>query len=270
MQKWPFWPILSHILGQICHCGSFPAALVWKNLKKMENSKKLLMYPPPEMRIFEISPKMRCFGGKRWEKLWIRWNWLFWVNLSLILGEKIEKYAKMAVLTQSKPLFWPNLPLWVIPSSIGVKPFEKVGKLKKFANVPPPEMKIFEISPKMRCFGGKRWGKLWIRWNWPFRVNLSLILREKIEKYAKMALWTQSKPLFWPNLPLWVISSHIGVKPFEKVGKLKKLADVPPPRNENFEISPKMRCFGGKRWEKLWIRWNWPFRVISASFWGKR
>ena len=26
-------------------------------------------------------------------------------NLSLILGEKIEKYAKMAILTQTKPLF---------------------------------------------------------------------------------------------------------------------------------------------------------------------
>ena len=80
-------------------------------------------------------------------------------NLSLILGEKIEKYAKMAVLTQSKPLFWPNLPLWVISSCIGVKQFEKVGKVKKFADV-PPQMKIFEISPKMRHFGGKRWEKL--------------------------------------------------------------------------------------------------------------
>ena len=64
--------------------------------------------------------------------------------------------------------------------------------------------------------------------------NLSLILGEKIEKYAKMAILTQSKPLFWPNLPLWVISSRIGVKRFEKVGKLKKFANVPPPRNENF------------------------------------
>ena len=53
------------------------------------------------------------------------------------LGEKIEKHAKLAILTQSKPLFWPNLPLWVIFSWIGVKRFEKVGKLKKFANVPP-------------------------------------------------------------------------------------------------------------------------------------
>ena len=76
-------------------------------------------------------------------------------------GEKIEKCAKMAILTQSKPLFWPNLQFWVIFSHIGVKQFEKVGKLKKFANVPPsPETKIFEISQKMRCFGGKRWEKL--------------------------------------------------------------------------------------------------------------
>ena len=134
-------PNLSHFFGQICNCGSFSAALVWNDLKKLENSKNLPMYPPPEMKIFEISPKMRCFGGKRWEKLWIRWNWPFRVNLSLILGEKIEKYAKMAILTQSKPLFWPNLPLWVIFSSIGVKLFEKVGKLKKFADVPPPPQK---------------------------------------------------------------------------------------------------------------------------------
>ena len=196
------------------------------------------MYAPPEMKIFEISPKMRRFGGKRWEKLWIRWNWPFRVNLSLILGEKIEKYAKMAILTQSNPFFWPNLPLWVIFSRIGVKQFEKVEKLKKFADVPPPEMKIFEISPKMRCFGGKRWEKLWIRWNWPFRVNLNLILGEKIEKYAKMAILTQSKPLFWPNLPLWVIFSCIGVKQFEKVEKLKKIADVPPRETKIF-FTPK-------------------------------
>ena len=63
-------------------------------------------------------------------------------------GGKIEKYAKMAILTQSKPLFWPNLPLWVIFSCIGVKRFEKVGKLKKFANVPPREMKILRFLQK--------------------------------------------------------------------------------------------------------------------------
>ena len=43
-----------------------------------------------------------------------------------------------------------------------------------------------------------------------------------------MAILTQSRPLFRPNLQLWVILSHIGVKRFEKVGKLKKVADVPP------------------------------------------
>ena len=35
-------------------------------------SKNLLMYPPPhqpEMKIFGVSPEMRHFGGKRWEKL---------------------------------------------------------------------------------------------------------------------------------------------------------------------------------------------------------
>ena len=29
-------------------------------------------------------------------------------------GGKHRKICKNAVLTQSKPLFWPNLPLWVI------------------------------------------------------------------------------------------------------------------------------------------------------------
>ena len=148
MQKWPFWPNLSHFFGQICHCGSFSATLVWNDLKKLENSKNLLMYAPPEMKNFEISPKVSHFGGKRWEKLWIRWNWPFRVNLSLILGEKIEKYAKMAILTQSKPLLWPNLPLWVISSHIGVKRFEKVGKLKKFADVPPQKWKFLRFLQK--------------------------------------------------------------------------------------------------------------------------
>ena len=52
---------------------------------------------------------------------------------------------------------------------------------------------------------------------------------------------TQSNPLFSPNLQLWVILCHIRLKRFEKVGKLKKLADVPPPKTKIFEISPKMR-----------------------------
>ena len=110
-----------------------------------------VMYPPPQKtKIFRISPEMRCFGRKRWE-MWIRWNWPFRVNLSLILGEKIENPAKwpnLAVLTQSKPLFCPNLLLWVIFSRIGVKRFEKVGKLKKFVDVPPLKWKFFRFLQK--------------------------------------------------------------------------------------------------------------------------
>ena len=292
--NWPFWVNLSLILGEkiekyakmailtqsktlywpnLAIVGHFQATLVWNDLEKLENSKKFARCTPlPEMKIFEISPKMRCFGGKRWEKLWIRWNWPLLSNLSLILGEKIEKYAKMAILTQSKPLYWPNLPLWVISSRIGVKQFEKSWKSQKICRCTPlPEMKIFEISPKMRCFGGKRWEKLWIRWNWPFWVNLSLILGEKIEKYAKMAILTQSKTLYWPNLPLWVISSHFGVKWFGKVGKLQKICRCTPSLEMKiFEISPKMRCFGGKRWEKLWIRWNWPLLSNLSLILGEK
>ena len=39
---------------------------------------------------------------------------------------------------------------------------QKVEKLKRFSDVSPTPTgtKIFEISPKMRCFGGKRWEKL--------------------------------------------------------------------------------------------------------------
>ena len=82
-------------------------------------------------------------------------------NLSLILGEKIEKYAKMAILTQSKPLFWPNLPLWIISSCIGVKRFEKVGKLKKFADVPPPtQNKNFLDFSKNEMLWWQKMGKV--------------------------------------------------------------------------------------------------------------
>ena len=131
------------------------------------------------MKIFEISPKMICFGGKRWEKLWIRWNWPFWVNLSLILGEKIEKYAKMAILTQSKPLFWPNLQLWVIFSRIGVKWFEKVGKLKKFADVPPSP------PPRNKNF-------------WDFSKNDMLWWQKmgKVVNQVKLTIPSQSQPHF--------------------------------------------------------------------------
>ena len=66
-------------------------------------SKILPMYPHLEMIILEISPKMRCFGGKdgkscesgeidHSESI----SASFW-------GEKIEKHAKLAVWTQSNP-----------------------------------------------------------------------------------------------------------------------------------------------------------------------
>ena len=69
---------------------------------------------PQEMQIFEISDEMRCFGGKRREKLWIAWKWPFQMNLSLIMGEKAAKWPELAILSQSNPLFRLNLALWVI------------------------------------------------------------------------------------------------------------------------------------------------------------
>ena len=63
---------------------------------------------------------------------------------------------------------------------------------------------------------------------------------------------SQSNRLFWQNSPLWVIFRQFGVKGIQKVEKLKKIADVPsPPEMQTFEILDEMRCFGGKRWEKL-------------------
>ena len=74
---------------------------------------------------------------------------------------KTCKMTKIGHLSQSKPFFWQNSPLWAILCCFSVKQFKKVEKLKKIANVPlPMGMKIFEISPKMRYFGGKRWEKL--------------------------------------------------------------------------------------------------------------
>ena len=57
------------------------------------------------------------------------------------------------------------------------------------------------------------------------------------EKPTKLAVLSQSKLLFWQNLPLWVIFSQFGLKVIQKVEKLKKFAYVlspPPPRNANF------------------------------------
>ena len=108
----PFWANLTHFFGRIWHCGSFLASLVWKESKKLKNSKNY--------------------------------------------GEKPAKWPKLAVLSQSNWLFQQNLPLWVTFSQFGVKGIQKVCQCT------PPKMEIFEISDEMRCFGGKRWEKLWI------------------------------------------------------------------------------------------------------------
>ena len=96
-----------------------------------------------------------------------------------------------------------------------MKQFEKVEKLKTFANVTPPETKIFDFSKNEMLswqkmgkvvnlvklaipsqsefhFGGKRWENLQNDQNWPFPANLS--------------------HFFWQNLPLWVILSCFDVK----------------------------------------------------------
>ena len=133
---------------------------MWNNSKKLKNSKNLPLYPlPPKLQeFFYISPKMRRFGGKRWEKLWIGWNWPFQVNLSLILGEKIEKPAKwpkLAIWSQSKPLFWQNSPLCMILSRFGLKWFEKVEKLQNFANISPQEWKFLRFLQKLDALVAK-------------------------------------------------------------------------------------------------------------------
>ena len=141
-QNWSFGASLSHFFGKICHWGSFWATPVWNDSKKLKNSKYLLIYLAQEWKIFEISPKMRHFGGKRWEKLWIGWNWPFQVNLSLILGEKMDKPAKwwkLAFWSQSKSLFWQNLPLRVILSHSSVNDSNKLKNSKYLPMYPPPQ-----------------------------------------------------------------------------------------------------------------------------------
>ena len=86
------------------------------------------------------------------------------ISVEIAEPRRSGRARKQTALYGNQSTFWPNLQLWVILCHIFLKRFEKVGKLKKFAHVPPPsETKIFEISPKMRCFHGKRWEKLSIR-----------------------------------------------------------------------------------------------------------
>ena len=149
------------------------------------------------------------------------------VNLSLILGKKMEKPAKwpkLAILSQSKPLFWQNLPLSVILSLFAEKQFEKVEKLKNLLMY-PPRTKTFEISQKWDALvakdgescesgeighsksiwassWGKRWKNLQNAQNWPFWANLS--------------------HFDWQKLPLWVILSHFHWEMIWKSWKTQK------------------------------------------------
>ena len=112
-------------------------------------------------------------------------------------GKKPTKWPKLAILRQSNWLFWQNLPLWVIFSQFGVKGIQKVEKLKKFAYVPSPqEMQIFEILDEMKCFGGKRWEKLWIAWKWPFQMNLSLIMGKNLQNDQNWPFWANLTHFF--------------------------------------------------------------------------
>ena len=79
-----------------------------------------------------------------------------------------------------------------------MKGIQKVEKLKKYAYVPPEEMQIFEISDEMRCFGGKG-GKMAIS------NESEPHYGEKPAKLPELVILSQSNPLFWLNLALWVI-----------------------------------------------------------------
>ena len=159
MQKWPFWLNLSHFFGQICNCGSFSATLVWNDLKKLENSKNLLMYPPQKWKFLRFLQKWDALvakDGKSCESGEIDHS----QSISAHFGEKIEKYAKMAILTQSKPLFWPNLQLWVIFSRIGVNDLKKLENSKICqCTLPPPRNENFWDFSKNDWWQKK---KLWI------------------------------------------------------------------------------------------------------------
>ena len=153
------------------------------------------------MKIFEISPEMRCLGGKRWEKLWIGYNWPFPVNLSLIFGEKMGKkienpvkWPNLAILTKSKPLFRPNLQLWVILSHIGVKRFENVGKLNKVADVAPQEWKSW-IQVKVTFWFWLMYPPPPRNWNWT-----------KHECYRKKNHFKRGHQVHFTNLPTLPLS----------------------------------------------------------------
>ena len=74
-------------------------------MKKLENSKNLLMYLPLEMKIFEISPKNEMLWWQKMGKVVNQVKLTIPSQSQPYFGEKMEKYAKIAILTQSKHYF---------------------------------------------------------------------------------------------------------------------------------------------------------------------
>ena len=109
--------------------------MIWKSWK----TQKICRCTPPEIKIFEISPKMRRFGGKRWEKLWIGWNWQFWVNPSLIFGGKDTK------IIQNNQIW----PFWINQSHVFAK-FAIVGDF--WATLVWNDLKKLENSKKLPMY----------------------------------------------------------------------------------------------------------------------
>ena len=101
LSELPFWADLTHFFGKIWHCGSFLASLVWKESKKLKNSKNLLIYLPPRNANFWHFGWNEMLWWQKKEKLWIAWKWPFQMNLSLIIGKNLQN-------DQNWP-FWANL-----------------------------------------------------------------------------------------------------------------------------------------------------------------
>ena len=62
------------------------------------------MYPPAKMQIFEISPKMRCFGGKKMGKVVNRVKLAIWSEFEPHFGGKDGKSCKMTKIGQFEPI----------------------------------------------------------------------------------------------------------------------------------------------------------------------
>ena len=115
-------------------------------------------------------------------------------------------------MSQSNPLFWQNLALWVIFSQFGVKGIEKVEKLKE----------LWEIMGE----------NLENDQNWPFLANLTDFFGKihHCGSFLASLVRKESKKLKnSKNLPMYLLPQEMQI----------------------FEILDEMRCCGGKRWEKL-------------------